>query len=117
MERVTKAEREELLSQRFILIPESLARSDTNPEAHAMHISTENVFEGIGVMVQRNLIDSTLVTDLLWMALGNYWERFGPIWKEWRTRTGHMSLADHTEYLYDYIRELLPTQTFDTTRL
>ncbi len=90
---------------------------DTNSDAHAMHIATENDFEGVGVMVQRDLIDSTSVTDLLWMAVGNYWERFGPIWKEWRTRTGHQSLADHTESLYHHFRDLLPTKTFDTARL
>ena len=86
----------------------------TNPEATTLHITTENVFEGIGVLVQRGLIDKTLVIDLVWFALGNYWERFGPIWKEMRIRMGHPNLADHTEYLYNAIMQVLtPGATFE----
>ena len=79
----------------------------TNPDAHTLHIATENVFEGIGVLVQRGLIDSSLVMDLVWYALGNYWERFGPIWQEWRIRSGQHGLADHTESLYHHIRQTI----------
>ena len=82
---------------------------DTNPSAHNLHISTENVFEGIGVLVARGLIDVSLVVDLIWFALGNYWERFGPIWEGWRAQTGHQNLADHTEALFIQLKEMLQT--------
>jgi hypothetical protein len=90
---------------------------DTNPTAHNLHISTENVFEGIGVMVARGLIDISMVVDLIWFALGNYWERFGPIWEGWRAQTGHKNLADHTEALYHQIQQIIqPSTAFTYTR-
>lgn len=79
----------------------------TNPDATTLHITTQNVFEGIGVMVQRGLIDKTMVVDLLWFALGIFWERFGPIWKEMRIRSGHPNLADQTEQLYYSVMDIV----------
>jgi hypothetical protein len=79
---------------------------DTNPAAYNLHISTQDVYEGIGIMVERGLIDISLVVDFVWFALGYYWQRFGPIWEEWRVRLGHMNLADQTEALYHHIQQI-----------
>jgi hypothetical protein len=83
----------------------------TNLEAHVSHLTVVSFFEGIGVLVERGLIDVTLVYDLLWNAITIYWEKFGPIWKEWRKPseypgTGKKQFADHTEYLYNQIQRI-----------
>jgi len=52
---------------------------DTNPEANASFSSVSALLEGIGVLIKKNLIDTQLVHDLLWIVIRNYWLKFRPI--------------------------------------
>ena len=85
--------------------------SEANPDAYNAWVTMQNYFEGIGVLVQRELIDLRLVDDLLWNITTYFWEKFGPILIESRhrsTRTefGKPRLFDHTEWLYNRIRTM-----------
>jgi hypothetical protein len=83
--------------------------SEANSDAWNAFITMQNYFEGVGVLVQRELIDLRLVDDLLWNITTYFWEKFGPGLIESRQRStlpylGKQRLFDHTEWLYNRIR-------------
>jgi len=67
-------------------------------------------FEGVGVLVYRNLLDPQLVDDLMSSYVFQVWEKMGPIIKETQIRRNRPEFYDKFEYLYDetmkiYVRE------------
>ncbi len=58
-------------------------------------------FEGIGVLLKRNLLDIEMVDDLLGHSIKLTWEKMGPIEKETRKRWDDPRTFDDFEYLYD----------------
>ena len=82
-----------------------------NPDAWNAFITMQNYFEGVGVLVYRQLIDLSLVDDLLWNITTYFWEKFGPVMTEARKHStlpelGKQRLFDHTEWLYNRIRTM-----------
>jgi hypothetical protein len=67
-------------------------------------------FEGIGVLVQRGLIDVTLVDDLMSGETMRYWEKFQPLIKEMRARYNWPQAVEWVEYLYDQIKPIVEEQ-------
>jgi hypothetical protein len=63
--------------------------------------SVATYFEGLGVLVKRNLIDMAMVYDLLAYSIKMAWERMGPIETETRIRFNMPHLFDDFEYLYN----------------
>jgi len=57
-------------------------------------------FEGLGVLVKRNLVDIAMVDDLLGVSIKATWEKMGPIEKETRKRWNSPRTFDDFEYLY-----------------
>jgi hypothetical protein len=62
--------------------------------------SLANFFEGIGVLVQRGLINVDLVEDLIANRIIWWWEFFEPINKGGKEELGDPKLHDHTRLLY-----------------
>ena len=67
-------------------------------------------FEGIGVLVQRGLIDVTLVDDLMSGETTRYWERFKPPIEELRERWNWPQALEWVEFLYDKIKPIVEEQ-------
>jgi hypothetical protein len=66
--------------------------------------------EGIGVLVEEELIDLRLVNNLLHDQIIMLWEKYGPIVKERRRRySGSRRSGDSMEYLYNRIIQLEQT--------
>jgi len=78
----------------------------TNPDAFASWASIAAYYEGIGVLVERGLIDINLVYDLLHVSIIRAWEKMSPEFKEAReSEDGHPKLWDSFEYLYHEIKK------------
>jgi hypothetical protein len=78
---------------------------DSNQEAWADFNSVGYFFDGIGVLVYRNLIDIQLVDDLMSSAVIWLWEKVGPIVKERRIKRNRPQIWEWVEYLYYKIQE------------
>lgn len=67
--------------------------------------SMSEFFEGIGVLVKRELIDVDVVEDLLANRIIWWWEFFGPISEGARKIVNDPKLHDHIEYLYHIMKQ------------
>ena len=77
----------------------------TNLGVYSDMQSMSEFFEGIGVLVQRGLISVDLVEDLLANRVIWWWEKWKPLSEGARVATGDPKLHDHTEYLYNVMRQ------------
>ena len=68
-------------------------------------------FEGIGVLVQRGLIDIELVEDLLANRVIWFWELWRPICMGARQATSDPEMYDNMEYLYTAMKQYQQTKT------
>ncbi len=67
----------------------------TNIDERAIVMMLGAYYEGVGVLVERGLIDVTLVDDLLWAGLKDFWERMEPSLRETRQRESNQRFYDH----------------------
>jgi hypothetical protein len=67
--------------------------------------SMSEFFEGIAVLVKRGLIDVDVVEDLLANRIIWWWDFFGPISEDARKIVNDQKLHDHTEYLYNIMKQ------------
>jgi hypothetical protein len=74
---------------------------ETNYDLLLSWFSVATFFEGVGVLLKRNLIDITMVDDLLATSIRIGWEKIGPIEVESRRRFKQPRIFDDFEYLYD----------------
>lgn len=77
----------------------------TNIEAFSSWISVPAYFEGIGVLLDRKMIDMSLVDDMLSTQTLLLWEKIEPITKEYRERVKRPQLWEWFEYLYDEMKK------------
>jgi hypothetical protein len=82
----------------------------SNVEARALRSSIGKYWEGIGVLVKRELIDPYLVDDLMSSAIMMYWEKYAPVCREYRRRIGYPQAAEYQEYLYERIKAIAEQQ-------
>ena len=75
-------------------------------EMTAKFNSVSTFFEGMGVLVKRNLIDVTVVDDLLSGPIMAIWQKFEPVILEDRRRRGMPTIWEWFEYLYDEVRKV-----------
>ena len=80
----------------------------SNPEKFQSFDLLSHSFEGAGILVRRGLIDPSLVDDLVSEEFLGYWEKFGPIVKEFRRRDNNPHICENQEYMYNLLREKHP---------
>ena len=68
-----------------------------------------NYFESIAVLVEVGLIDIKILSKLVAGDLIQFWEKFGPPMIEMRKRRGLSALYIHTEYLYNELKKISPS--------
>ncbi|UCD45774.1 MAG: hypothetical protein JSV27_04620 [Candidatus Bathyarchaeota archaeon] len=78
---------------------------DANPKAWQQSGSVVTFFEGVGVLVQKGLLDINLVGELMTRHVIGVWEKIGPISKEMRRRFNRPDHDANLEYLYDEIKK------------
>jgi hypothetical protein len=83
---------------------------ESNVDSLSLRATIGKYYEGIGVLVERGLIDPTLVDDLMSTAILMYWEKFEPIIKEARVRSGYPQRAEYQEFLYNKIKAIAEQQ-------
>jgi hypothetical protein len=71
-----------------------------NPDDYANYAILITFFEGLGVLVAKELIDISLVEDILSQSVIWYWDHIKPIAFEARRRLNDPTQYDHFEYLY-----------------
>jgi len=76
----------------------------TNPEAFAKFDTVGSYFKGIGVLLEKNLIDLDLVDELMGTAIRKFWEKSKSYAKEVRIREWPRSL-EGVEYLYNELKK------------
>ncbi len=74
---------------------------ENDVDAYAKWTSVLNFFKGVGVLVQRNQIDISIVYDLLFSMFEPLWEKWEPIIKLHRVRYNVPTAWAATEYLYN----------------
>ena len=79
-------------------------------EAAAQYGSVAAYFEGIGVLVYKNLIDVDIVADLMSRNIMIFWEKMGPIIKERRIRYNNEYVWEWNEWLYNKMKKLQPSR-------
>ena len=84
--------------------------ADSNPEAWASFQELGNFYEGIGVLIKRQLIDPTFVDDLMSGATLWGWEKFGGLVREYRIRENVPFLYEFWEYLYNAVSAIAHEQ-------
>ena len=79
---------------------------DSNPEMASKWNSVGSFFEGMGVMVKRNLIDVTVVDDLMSAPLMSLWQKWQPTILEQRRLRNMPTVWEWYEYLYEEVRKV-----------
>jgi hypothetical protein len=69
--------------------------------------SLSGYFEGLGVYVRESLVPIRLVALTMTGMLTRYWNKFGPIIKEYRIREDTPRNLSETEYLYNELMKYL----------
>ena len=87
-------------------LEEYYEKYDSNPEMAAKWVSIGSFFEGMGVMVKRNLIDVTVVDDLMSGPLMGLWQKWEPTILEQRRRRNMPTMWEWYEYLYEEVRKV-----------
>jgi len=79
-------------------------------ESYSIHSSIGTFYEGIGVLMNRGLIDVELVDDLMSGCILRYWEKIKPVNDMWRERYRWPQSYEWLEYLYGRIKPLAERQ-------
>jgi len=88
---------------------------ENNPDGYFRISSLGTYFEGVGVLVKRNLVDPTMVDDLMSGRIVEFWQAVGPMTKELRERTGDYEAFEHVEYLYNVIKPIQDKQRIEAS--
>ena len=80
--------------------------ADVDPEAYAYTMTLNTFFEGLGVLVKKDLIDIDLVEDLFSQRIIWYWEQNQqPVIGDIRKFTKDPTQYDSIEYLYNVMKQ------------
>ena len=75
-------------------------------DALAGHTSVMSFFEGVGVLLKRNLIDIEIIDDLLSVAIRGYWRKYEPVVVGSRNQINEPKMMADTEYLYNELMKI-----------
>jgi hypothetical protein len=78
-----------------------------NMESYSAFVSVAMYFSGLGILVEKGLIDIDFVYRLSPTALRHYWEKTEPIVYRLREETNSTHLQRYFEYLYNEIMKYI----------
>ena len=78
---------------------------EVNPDAWALWEAKTAFFNGIGILLKKNLIDIDLLDELLTSSVNRHWNimGMGVILTEWRKRLPERKLEEEWKYDSDYL--------------
>lgn len=79
-------------------------------EAYSKVDSLGIFFEGIGVLVEQELIDVNLVARLMSGNIIRFWELMGPVWKARREHYRTPYIMEYNEWLYNAVKRVKTDQ-------
>lgn len=82
---------------------EKYGRRNNYDEFHKYMI-VYSVYEGLGVLIYRKLIDVTMIEELMRSYVVSFWEKMAPIIYEWRVQ--YPLAAEWMEYLYNEVKKI-----------
>lgn len=82
----------------------------TNIEAWSIVTASIDYYEGIGVLVKRNLIDITFIDDLMSGMIMMSWDKLRDYIYGWRKNRNYPQFGEYFEYLYHRILEIAEKQ-------
>ena len=80
------------------------------PEYEGPSTAINTYLEGVAVLIDRELIDVSLVDELMSGYIIQYWEKFGPVHIDLRSRLNYPHLSEWVEYLYNKIKKITVEQ-------
>jgi len=86
------------------------ANEKLSPETRRSARSLFVFFEGIGVLVNRGLIEPSLIDDLMSAMVISFWEKWKVYYVEYRVRRNAPMVAEWIEYLYNIIKPIMEEQ-------
>ncbi len=81
----------------------------SNYEEHEKYQRVYSVYEGLGVLIHRNLIDVKMIDEIMRSHVLMFWEKIGPIVREQRVHADNPWIAEWTEYLYHEVKKIEST--------
>ena len=78
---------------------------ETNVEAYSSWAAIGNYFKGIGVLVNKKLIDISLAENLMSQTLFGYWEKYEPVVKGFREHYKFPEAWKWVEYLHNELKK------------
>jgi hypothetical protein len=77
-----------------------------NPEANLARRLARSFYMGLASMVRDGLVDIETVYEMNPMGVTRYWEKMGPIAREFRERNDYPGYLEPVEYLADEVAKL-----------
>ena len=81
-----------------------------NPEAYVKFYSVMAFYEGIGVLIRRNLISPVLVDDMMSGPIMMIWGKYKPFVLETREQFKRPTSWEYVEHLYNVIKRIVERQ-------
>jgi hypothetical protein len=97
---------EMLWSWKWVDYNDYLEKAGTNPEKVAQLNHVLGTFEGIGVLLENNLVDLKMLSKMVTWGPILTWEKYGPIMKEYGRRTGEPKMYPGFEFLYNELSRM-----------
>jgi len=88
--------------------------ADVDIDAYSNLQILHNFYEGIGILVKRNLINISMVEDLFSQRIIWHWERFNHAFIAARELTEDPTQYDSIEYLYNELKKRQQQATTST---
>ena len=82
---------------------EKYGRSNNYEEFHK-YMLVYSVYEGLGVLIYRNLIDVNMIEELMRSYVVSFWEKMAPVIYVWREQWP--LAAEWMEYLYKEVKKI-----------
>jgi len=78
----------------------------TNPDAYSKRAHIALIFENVGILLSRGLVDITLVRDMMTGGIIMFYEKLEPVIKYVREEENNPTWNEWVEYLYKQIKPI-----------
>ena len=78
----------------------------TNPDAYSKRAHIALIFENVGILLSRGLVDITLVRDMMTGGIIMFYEKLEPVIKYVREEENNPAWNEWVEYLYNQIKPI-----------
>jgi hypothetical protein len=78
----------------------------TNPDAYSKRAHIALIFENVGILLSRGLVDITLVRDMMTAGIVQFYEKLEPVIKYVREEENNPTWNEWVEYLYKQIKPI-----------